>query len=55
MHVLPLEAALSAFPLLFADPIFEILDRVTTDTELDEMKSHDAYLLFGERAKLQPE
>jgi hypothetical protein len=52
MHVLALEAALSAFPLLFTDPIFEILDRVTTDTELDEMKSHDGNVLPSEVAKL---
>src|SRR5262249_51272282 len=43
VHVLGREPALPALLELLADPILEILDRVTADAELDEMKGHGGY------------
>src|SRR5262245_18999487 len=43
VHVLEREPALPALLELLADPILEILDRVTADAKLDEMKGHGGY------------
>src|SRR5262245_36602421 len=43
VHVLGREPALPALLELLADPILEILDRVTADAKLDEMKGHGGY------------
>src|SRR5262249_15030178 len=43
VHVLGREPALPALLELLADPILEILDRVTADAELDEMKGRGGY------------
>src|SRR5262245_66128559 len=43
VHVLGREPALPALLELLADPILEILDRVTADAQLDEMKGHGGY------------
>jgi hypothetical protein len=53
VHVLALEPTLPALPETLADPILEIFHRVATDTELDEMKSHDrGCIVVREVAKL---
>jgi hypothetical protein len=54
VHVLALEPVLPAVPELLADPILEVLDRVTADTKLDEMKWHDEECIaVRDVAKLQ--